>query len=253
MQLIYLFYCWMDVYNGFLSKDPGHWALAEINQEQCWDKLGTMLSDPLHQRKMGFIFQVWVRGGRTRFCGCILTLWPPLDSQVTAAGSWLWSLTFLRYFKGPWPLGRVCLQATPGTCQPHHSSWPAGSLGEPAQGLSNEMPPTDNQREKAAAAGVALRWMNSLSPGLLWKPNNFSAQVSCSQLRKQRVWNFAWKMPFVEIQPDSHRGEEWAGRFNQKWKVKVFPGGSVVKNPPASAEDAGSSPGPGRCYVLWRN
>ena len=28
-----------------------------------------------------------------------------------------------------------------------------------------------------------------------------------------------------------------------------FPGGSVVKNPPANAGDTGSIPGPGRCYV----
>ena len=246
MQLIYLFYCWMDVYNGFLSKDPGHWALAEINQEQGFQILCTT-------GKWASASQVWVRGGRTGFCGCILTLWPPLDSQVTAAGSLLWSMTCLRYFKGHWPLGQVCLQATPGTCQPQHRSWPAGSPREPAQGLSKEMPPTDNQREKAGGGGVALRWMNSLSPGLLGKPNNFSAQVSSSQLRKQRVWNFAWKMPFVEIQPDSHRGEVWAGGFNQKCEVEGFPGGSAVKTQPASAQDTGSIPGPGRCHMLRRN
>ena len=32
-----------------------------------------------------------------------------------------------------------------------------------------------------------------------------------------------------------------------------FPGGTVVKNPPASAEDTGSSPGPGRSHVLQSN
>ena len=30
-----------------------------------------------------------------------------------------------------------------------------------------------------------------------------------------------------------------------------FPGGPVVKNPPASARDVGSIPGPGRVHVLW--
>ena len=29
-----------------------------------------------------------------------------------------------------------------------------------------------------------------------------------------------------------------------------FPGGAVVKNPPANAGDTGSSPGPGRSHVL---
>ena len=33
-------------------------------------------------------------------------------------------------------------------------------------------------------------------------------------------------------------------------KIKGFPGGSVVKNPPASAGDTGSSPGPGRSHML---
>ena len=30
-----------------------------------------------------------------------------------------------------------------------------------------------------------------------------------------------------------------------------FPGGTVVKNPPANAGDTGSSPGLGRSYMLW--
>ena len=32
-----------------------------------------------------------------------------------------------------------------------------------------------------------------------------------------------------------------------------FPGGAVVKDPPASAGDMGSSPGLGRSYMLWNN
>ena len=32
-----------------------------------------------------------------------------------------------------------------------------------------------------------------------------------------------------------------------------FPGGAVVKNPPASAGDMGSSPALGRCHMPWRN
>jgi len=34
---------------------------------------------------------------------------------------------------------------------------------------------------------------------------------------------------------------------------KGFPGGSVVKNLPASAGDAGLTPGAGRAYILWSN
>ena len=32
-----------------------------------------------------------------------------------------------------------------------------------------------------------------------------------------------------------------------------FPGGAVVKNPPASAGDMGSIPGPGGSHMLWSN
>ena len=32
-----------------------------------------------------------------------------------------------------------------------------------------------------------------------------------------------------------------------------FPGGTVVKNPPANAGDTGSSPGPGRSHLLRSN
>ena len=32
-----------------------------------------------------------------------------------------------------------------------------------------------------------------------------------------------------------------------------FPGGPVVKNPPARAADTGSIPGPGRFHMLWSN
>ena len=33
-------------------------------------------------------------------------------------------------------------------------------------------------------------------------------------------------------------------------RVSGFPGGAVVKNPPADAGDTGSSPGPGRSHML---
>ena len=35
----------------------------------------------------------------------------------------------------------------------------------------------------------------------------------------------------------------------QKDLLRGFPGGAVVKNPPADAGDTGSSPGPGRSHM----
>ena len=36
-------------------------------------------------------------------------------------------------------------------------------------------------------------------------------------------------------------------------KRQDFPGGAVVKNPPANAGDTGSSPGPGRSHMSRNN
>ena len=36
-------------------------------------------------------------------------------------------------------------------------------------------------------------------------------------------------------------------------KKEAFPGGTVVKNPPANAGNAGSSPGPGRSHMPRSN
>ena len=35
--------------------------------------------------------------------------------------------------------------------------------------------------------------------------------------------------------------------------ARGFPGGTVLKNPPANAGDTGSSPGPGRSHMPWSN
>ena len=41
--------------------------------------------------------------------------------------------------------------------------------------------------------------------------------------------------------------------FYFKFILGGFPGGTVVKNPPANAGDTGSSPSPGRSHMLWSN
>ena len=45
-----------------------------------------------------------------------------------------------------------------------------------------------------------------------------------------------------------------SGRQKEKGKKgRDFPGGAVVKNPPANAGDTGSSPGPGRSHMPQSN
>ena len=43
------------------------------------------------------------------------------------------------------------------------------------------------------------------------------------------------------------------GEKNIIKKNEGFPGGAVVKNPPANARDMGSRPGPGRSHMLRSN
>ena len=41
--------------------------------------------------------------------------------------------------------------------------------------------------------------------------------------------------------------------YRKEARVRDFPGGAVVKNPPASAGDTGSIPGPGRFHMSPSN
>ena len=49
------------------------------------------------------------------------------------------------------------------------------------------------------------------------------------------------------------RSEMAEESVNFKRNQQGFPGGSVVKNPPANAGDTGSIPGPGRSHMLQDN
>ena len=41
--------------------------------------------------------------------------------------------------------------------------------------------------------------------------------------------------------------------MTKNWTIQGFPGGAVVKNPPANAGDTGSSPGQGRSHLPQDN
>ena len=48
-------------------------------------------------------------------------------------------------------------------------------------------------------------------------------------------------------------GEKEGLHYHQSLRCRGFPGGAVVKDPPANAGVAGSSPGPGRSHMLRSN
>ena len=49
------------------------------------------------------------------------------------------------------------------------------------------------------------------------------------------------------------KGKHNLGVFGFKCTMRGFPGGAVVKNPPANAGDTGSSPGPGGSHMPWNS
>ena len=67
-----------------------------------------------------------------------------------------------------------------------------------------------------------------------------------------------WKLPLPLFFPSSVSNSLyplWNFSFcSAHFKIfRDFPGGRVVKNPPANAGDTGSSPGPGRSHMPWSN
>ena len=55
------------------------------------------------------------------------------------------------------------------------------------------------------------------------------------------------------FQPINSKGNKGRGNLIIKRDFRGFPGGTVVKNPPANAGDTGSSPGPGRSHMPRSN
>ena len=57
--------------------------------------------------------------------------------------------------------------------------------------------------------------------------------------------------------PRKSQGQENVSELTERTANRTtglgFPGGAVVKNPPANAKDTGSSPGPGRSHMLRSN
>ena len=63
-----------------------------------------------------------------------------------------------------------------------------------------------------------------------------------------QVLEKTWLTENQVLPPSPHSGSLW-----NKKAPQGFPGGTVVKNPPANAGDTGSSPGPGRPHVPRSN
>ena len=62
-------------------------------------------------------------------------------------------------------------------------------------------------------------------------------------------WDSSLTFPYRQLSLVYREGEE----LIQMWEVWDFPGGALIKNPPANAGDTGSSPGPGRSCMPQSN
>ena len=72
--------------------------------------------------------------------------------------------------------------------------------------------------------------------------------IHCPALRVGKKELLRLSVPQGEI-----LGWTFRNSISLKTSTQGFPGGAVVKNPPANAGDTGSSPGPGRSHVPQSN
>ena len=73
----------------------------------------------------------------------------------------------------------------------------------------------------------------------------------------QPLWRTVWRfLKKLQIELPYDPAIPLLGIYPEKTIIQKeldFPGGAVVKNPPANTEDTGSSPGSGRSHMPWSN
>ena len=85
----------------------------------------------------------------------------------------------------------------------------------------------------------------SLLPSANW--------ITSHALTSKRIYPGRVPCSLCAILGDTEEEEVTVKELGQDWNLGDFPGGAVVKNPPANAGDMGSSPGPGRSHMLRSN
>ena len=72
--------------------------------------------------------------------------------------------------------------------------------------------------------------------------------------REESLPYFLYKGILILLPKSDKAHRKTMTKYKHKYKHLLdFPGGAVVKNPPANAGDTGSSPGPGRSHMLRSN
>ena len=129
---------------------------------------------------------------------------------------------------------------SPGPSSPDLLEGHLAALGGPLWDLGSEQSPPCLGYPKCAQHWLQeaiLPWMRIQDPVL--GPLRLAIPIGCNRV----------KPCTVIIREGGHCGFKIVLKL-KKWG---FPGGAVVKNPPANAGDTGSSPGPGRSHMLRSN
>ena len=97
---------------------------------------------------------------------------------------------------------------------------------------------------------------NQLERAPLWPYQEILNIKMCNIKSLKNPWLntfIHYKKAFMKL-CTKHRFQLW--KYDSQSQESLgwgFPGGSVVKNPPANAGDTGLIPGPGRFHKLWSN
>ena len=185
----------------------------------------------------------------------LLSLHPGVDARLSVlsmGNRWLAglhpTLHSLPFLPSPLP--------TPdslGHCLPPSRSC-SGPSGQAGSCLSAPRPPLTFQA--AASSLSSAKHIFPSSRKLQDPPHPLISSPSCA-LTASPLSLYELKRNCTLRQKRRKTTQAQPSFLNQKLLLKNptwdFPGGTVVKNPPANAGDTGSSPGPGRFHMPWSN
>ena len=80
-----------------------------------------------------------------------------------------------------------------------------------------------------------------------------SFQIFKPNLKSAFRFSVTSALPLIFILSRALEDQRGSKRLSRKQRGRDFPGGAVVKSPPASAGDTGSGPGPGRSHMPRRD
>ena len=85
-------------------------------------------------------------------------------------------------------------------------------------------------------------------------PGATTKKITLNIILKETIREFKWYTRISPLNTKEDFVEEQRNRKDIKHiENRGFPGGTVVKNPPANAGDTSLSPGPGRSHMPWSN